>query len=310
MRGRGGQHQAAQQVEADVEGVLPLIAVLAVFVVLAAGFGYWAYAQGHEKGGVNAGGVRGRVAEEEAEVVGGGGARRGALARMRARRQAGGESDEEDEQFEDGPKVGKKKGAKLDAKEDRRANREAEEEARARKKEKQEKREEEDKEAADERRRKKVEEEEAALKALEEKKKSEEEEFEKWKDMFETADDGAQADEDLEESQGMLQEFIDYIKNKKIAALDEVASEFKLKSQEVVNRVEGLEAMGRLTGLLDDRGKFIYISLDEMKSVAKWINVQGRITVSDLAVESNRLIDLNPKEVVRVAPTAPIEDTL
>ncbi|KAJ1490090.1 DDRGK domain-containing protein, partial [Baffinella frigidus] len=167
------------------------------------------------------------------------------------------------------------------------------------------KREEDEKEAADERRRKKVEEEEEEKKALEEKKKKEEEEFDKWKDLFETADDGAQADEDLEESQGMLQEFIDYIKNKKIAALDEVASEFKLKSQEVVNRVEGLESMGRLTGLLDDRGKFIYITLDEMASVAKWINIQGRITVSDLAVESNRLIDLNPKEVIRDTAPAP-----
>ena len=38
----------------------------------------------------------------------------------------------------------------------------------------------------------KVEEEEAAQKALEEKKKNEEEEFDKWKDLFETADDGAQ----------------------------------------------------------------------------------------------------------------------
>ncbi|EKX54325.1 hypothetical protein GUITHDRAFT_149979 [Guillardia theta CCMP2712] len=97
----------------------------------------------------------------------------------------------------------------------------------------------------------------------------------------------------------MLQEFIDYLKAKKISPLDEVASEFKLKTQEVVNRVEGLEAMGRITGLLDDRGKFIYISTEEMEAVAKWIKLQGRIGVSDLAAESNRLVDLQPKEAVR-----------
>ena len=88
--------------------------------------------------------------------------------------------------------------------------------------------------------------------------------------------------------QGMLQEFIDYLKAKKISPLDEVASDFKLKSQEVVNRVEGLEAMGRITGLLDDRGKFIYISLEEMEAVAKWIKLQGRVSIADLAAESNR----------------------
>jgi hypothetical protein len=105
-------------------------------------------------------------------------------------------------------------------------------------------------------------------------KRKEEEEFDKWKDMFETGEDGAQADDDLQETQGLLQEFIDYLMAKKISPLDEVAAEFKLKSQEVVNRVEGLEAMGRISGLLDDRGKFIYISPEEMESVAKWIKTQ------------------------------------
>jgi hypothetical protein len=228
---------------------------------------------------------------------------------MRARRAAaaGDDGDDDDEDFDDGGKVGKKKLAKLEAKEEKRAMREAMEEERRRKKELQEKREEEERDAAEERKKKKQEEEEAERKALEEKKKKEEEEFDKWKDLFETADDGAQADEDLQESQGLLQEFIDYIKNKKIAALDEVAAEFKLKSQEVVNRVEGLESMGRLTGLMDDRGKFIYISLDEMKSVAKWIKAQGRLTVADLAVESNRLVDLTPKDVVRSTAEVTVE---
>lgn len=51
----------------------------------------------------------------------------------------------------------------------------------------------------------------------------------------------------------------------------QVAAKFGLKAQEVLNRVEGLEAMGRITGLMDDRGKFIYISSEEMNNVAKWI---------------------------------------
>jgi hypothetical protein len=56
----------------------------------------------------------------------------------------------------------------------------------------------------------------------EEIKKKEEEEFDKWKDLFETAEGGAQADDDMQESQGLLQEFIDHLKNGKISALDEV----------------------------------------------------------------------------------------
>jgi len=284
----GYQAVDGQCVEASGESVLPLLAVALFFVILAGAVIYWASTRGHD------GGAKAGAREEEAEGVGG--ARRTALGRMRARRQARGEEDEEEEE-DGGKKIGKKKLAKLEAKEERAAQREAMEEERARRKELAEKRDEEAREREEERRREKEAEAEAEKKALEEQKKKEEEEFDKWKDLFETADDGAQADDDLQESQGLLQEFIDYLRYKKIAALDEVAGEFKLKSQEVVNRVEGLEAMGRITGLLDDRGKFIYISLEEMEAVAKWIKLQGRISVGDLAVESNRLIDLEPKEV-------------
>eukprot|EP00961_Rhodomonas_salina_P197196 2661438-Rhodomonas_salina.1 len=44
-----------------------------------------------------------------------------------------------------------------------------------------------------------------------------------------------------------------------------------------------LTSLSNTQGLLDDRGKFIYISLEEMEAVAKWIKLQGRISVGDLA---------------------------
>ena len=38
--------------------------------------------------------------------------------------------------------------------------------------------------------------------------------------------------------------------------------------QEVVNRVTALEATGRLSGVMDDRGKFIFVSEEEMAKVS------------------------------------------
>jgi len=54
-----------------------------------------------------------------------------------------------------------------------------------------------------------------------------------------------------------------------------------------------LEA-GYITGVLDDRGKFIYISEEEMEAVAKYINKKGRVTISELAagIARERLIVL------------------
>lgn len=45
---------------------------------------------------------------------------------------------------------------------------------------------------------------------------------------------------------------------------------------------------------MDDRGKFIYITVEELESVAKFMKQHGRVSISDLAESSNRLINLNP----------------
>ena len=66
--------------------------------------------------------------------------------------------------------------------------------------------------------------------------------------------------------------------------------------QEAVNRVRGLEEMGYITGVIDDRGKFIYITTAELESVARFVEKRGRVRISTLAQESNKLIDLTPRK--------------
>ena len=48
-------------------------------------------------------------------------------------------------------------------------------------------------------------------------------------------------------------------------------------------------------GVIDDRGKFIYISREEMEAVAKFIRQRGRVSLTDLAESSNQLIQLGPQ---------------
>lgn len=52
---------------------------------------------------------------------------------------------------------------------------------------------------------------------------------------------------------------------------------------------------GRISGVMDDRGKFIFISPDEMKAVADYIRRLGRVSIAHLASKSNEFIDLEPK---------------
>lgn len=64
--------------------------------------------------------------------------------------------------------------------------------------------------------------------------------------------------------------------------------------QDVIDRIRELQQSGRLSGVLDDRGKFIYITQEEYEAVAKFIKQRGRVRISELAESSNKLINLAP----------------
>ena len=51
-----------------------------------------------------------------------------------------------------------------------------------------------------------------------------------------------------------------------------------------------------MTGVIDDRGKFIYISRDELEAVAKFIRQRGRVSIAELAESSNKLINISPEQ--------------
>ncbi|ESR65434.1 hypothetical protein CICLE_v10009059mg [Citrus x clementina] len=152
-------------------------------------------------------------------------------------------------------------------------------------------------------RRRKDEEREARESALEEEAKAqkarEEEaaalEFEKWKGEFSIDAEGTTENEVQDGDRDLLADFVEYIKKHKCIPLEDLAAEFKLRTQECINRITSLENMGRLSGVMDDRGKYIYISQEEMKAVADYIKRQGRVSISHLASKSNQFIDLETK---------------
>lgn len=152
-------------------------------------------------------------------------------------------------------------------------------------------------------RRRKEEEREAKERMLEEEAKArqakEEEtaalEFDKWKGEFSVDAEGSTGNDLQDGNQDLLSDFVEYIKKHKCLPLEDLAAEFKLRTQECINRITSLESMGRLSGVMDDRGKYIYISQEEMRAVADYIKRQGRVSIAHLASKSNQFIDLEPK---------------
>jgi hypothetical protein len=110
------------------------------------------------------------------------------------------------------------------------------------------------------------------------------------KAQFEVQEEGF--DEEESDQDGLLQSFIDYVKTNKVVVLEDLAANFKLKTQAAIDRIIDLQKENRLSGVIDDRGKFIYISEDELLAVAKFIKQRGRVSISELAEHSSALINL------------------
>ena len=151
-------------------------------------------------------------------------------------------------------KVGSKKLAKLQAKAERKAQIEAEQQEREDRKKRQQLQEEErlkslEKEAEEE---KKKEEEEKRVR--EEQERKDHEEYLKMKAAFSVEEEGFEEGEGDGEA-NLLQEFVNYIKDNKVIVLEDLASHFRLKTQNVIDRIQDLQNEGTLTGVIDDRGK-------------------------------------------------------
>lgn len=129
--------------------------------------------------------------------------------------------------------------------------------------------------------------------AREEKARKEHEEYLKLKASFTVEEEGFDECSD-DEKENLLQRFIDHIKENKAVVLEDLATQFKLKTQAVIDRITDLQADGTLTGVIDDQGKFIYISVKELHDVSEFIRQRGRVSISELVESSNNLINLKP----------------
>ncbi|KAH1020728.1 hypothetical protein HUJ04_010341 [Dendroctonus ponderosae] len=190
-------------------------------------------------------------------------------------------------------KIGAKKRAKLEAKAEEKAVREVEEKSRL---ERQKKLELEELERAKQKVKEEAEQkakEEEEKRAKEEKERKEQEEYLKMKEAFQVEEEGYE-EGDQEDSQNLLQEFVNHIKGNKVVIIKDLAARFKLKTQACLDRIKDLQNDDILTGVIDDRGKFIYVSKSEMDAVAKFIRQRGRVSIAELAESSSQLINLIP----------------
>lgn len=203
--------------------------------------------------------------------------------------------EDNDDKTEISDKIGAKKRAKLAAKAEKKLQREAAERDREERKKREQLLQEERDKQTEKEHMEQLRAEEAEKKAREEKEKREHEEYLKVVEAFSIEEEGFE-EENKEDEENLLQEFINYIKENKVVVLEDLAAHFGLKTASVVERIQELQTNGNLTGVIDDRGKFIYVSEEELEAVAKFVRQRGRVSITELVENSNNLISLIPSK--------------
>lgn len=116
------------------------------------------------------------------------------------------------------------------------------------------------------------------------------EEYKRWESQISVKEEG-QNKVSLNKS-----DFIKYIKLRKIVSLEDLAGIFKLTSKEVVFNLEMMENEGEISGIIDDRGKYIYLTEKEIVSIEKNLISRGRISKQDIINFCNKSIKFSPSE--------------
>ena len=140
--------------------------------------------------------------------------------------------------------------------------------------------------------------EEELQKLKEEQEKKDNEIYNQWKDMIKVGEEGEERVDFNDEN--VINDFLNYIKIRKVVSLEDLSGVFKIPPNDLVDKLNFFEQQGRILGIIDDRGKYIYITEKEMNMIEKMFMNRGRITKAELIKECNRLIKFEPTEEDKV----------
>eukprot|EP00913_Durusdinium_trenchii_P006622 g6221.t1 len=163
--------------------------------------------------------------------------RRNALDRMqRGAARAGDEGEGGAEEAAQGAQAAKRTNpAKEAKKQEKRAQKQAEQEAQQQKLEKASEKAVKYSERQREREAERLRREEEDEKAREEKQKQEKEEMDKWKETFSVEKEG---EDDGTLGEGVVEQFVDYVKLRKVVNLEDLAAEFRMRTVHAIKRLE------------------------------------------------------------------------
>lgn len=84
-----------------------------------------------------------------------------------------------------------------------------------------------------------------------------------------------------------VQEWIDEMKDRRTVLTTEIATSFELHEGKVVQRIQELIKERRVTGVMEGKGRFIFIDEDQLHSITESLIKRGVLSLTDVAAVCN-----------------------
>ncbi|KPA73606.1 hypothetical protein ABB37_09738 [Leptomonas pyrrhocoris] len=75
-----------------------------------------------------------------------------------------------------------------------------------------------------------------------------------------------------------------------VLVLQAAARELKVSVEELVTTIEQLTREGKVDGVFDDRGKYVFIAPEHFPQLAQFLRLRGRVSVQEFTRECNRVV--------------------
>lgn len=138
-----------------------------------------------------------------------------------------------------------------------------------------------------------AEQDEAWEKYIEEKRQQEEEEYQSWKHTMTVQESGSgESEKDVLAAQS--DRIIALIQHERSIILESLSARFQATTAAMVDLLTRLVSEGRLEGVFDEHGKFIYVTREDRLKLAKIVQRRGRVGIGELTREANALISIDP----------------
>ena len=140
--------------------------------------------------------------------------------------------------------------------------------------------------------------EESALRELRAaKKQQEDEEYAKWTSHIGVVDKGelgSKADHDRAIDAFFTKQYQSVEQGdttvSRVIVLDAAARQHQTDVDKIVARLETLVQLNAISGVFDDRGKFLFVTSSQYQSIARFLKSRGRVSFSQLIREANKLV--------------------